>query len=82
MPGLDSLCGVWNTKVVRGRPREAEAQELLKKIADQVYWNGMKGFVARARTVTSGDRLPLEAVTSPHLVDFMIIPCSKVYLYI
>lgn len=36
MPGLDSLCGVWDIKHVRSRPREKEARELLEKIADQV----------------------------------------------
>ncbi|CAM9112322.1 unnamed protein product, partial [Ectocarpus sp. 6 AP-2014] len=35
MPGIDDMLGVWEIKEVKGRPRQAEARELLQKLADQ-----------------------------------------------
>ncbi|CAM9424096.1 unnamed protein product, partial [Ectocarpus fasciculatus] len=36
MPGIGDMLGVWEIKEVKGRPRQAEARELLQKLADQV----------------------------------------------
>ncbi|CAM9730353.1 unnamed protein product, partial [Ectocarpus sp. 13 AM-2016] len=36
MPGISDMLGVWEIKEVKGRPRQAEARELLQKLADQV----------------------------------------------
>ncbi|CAN0098462.1 unnamed protein product, partial [Ectocarpus fasciculatus] len=35
MPGIGDMLGVWEIKEVKGRPRQAEARELLQKLADQ-----------------------------------------------
>lgn len=35
MPGVGDMLGVWEIKEVTGRPRQAEALELLKRLADQ-----------------------------------------------
>lgn len=36
MPGIGDMLGVSEIKEVKGRPRQAEARELLQKLADQV----------------------------------------------
>lgn len=36
MPGLSDMLGVLEIKEMRGRPRQAEAREMLEKLRDQV----------------------------------------------
>lgn len=36
MPGLGDLLGILEIKEMRGRPRQAEAREMLERLRDQV----------------------------------------------
>lgn len=68
MPGLDSLCGVWDIKHLKSRPREKEARELLEKIADQVRCSVVERVLARGHTRACTGRLIIPAYlkTTPH----------------